>query len=330
MKTYRQFRSYILGGIISIAFIYGIGNLVLGKVPEPITTNSMGVLHHLSIQGMQDTIETHLNGATLPTAPISRFTPITDPLPVANITASSALVVDFATGDILYQKNPMSRHQLASITKLLTAAVVLDEYTWGTNTYLTMTQEAFDTYGGDSLQVGAQFMVEDLLSTMLMVSSNDSAQLLADSFGGNDAFIAKMNRKAQSIGMEQSVFVNSHGLDQSPVSNYSDARDVMKLMQYIYDNSPKAMEIMRAKEMIIVSKLGVSIKIGNTNELLGVQGEMLVGKTGLTTEAGETLASVVLIQNRAVGIVVLESDIGGYRFQDTKSLIKWIQDNYSI
>jgi D-alanyl-D-alanine carboxypeptidase (penicillin-binding protein 5/6) len=246
------------------------------------------------------------------------------------LTAQSAIVVDFATGDILFQKNQLDRHQPASITKLLTATVVDDEYDWGVNTYLTMSQTAFDIYGGNSLQVGEKFTTEDIVKAALMVSSNDSAELLAESFGGVENFVAKMNKKAQDLKMDQSKFFNAHGLDEEPVSNYTTAADLIKLIQYMYDNDTELIDVLAQKETFIKSQSGQSIRVGNTNELLGVMPEMLAAKTGLTDEAGETLASVVSIQNRILGIVVLQSGIGGYRFQDTKNLIKWVQDNYSI
>jgi D-alanyl-D-alanine carboxypeptidase len=139
-----------------------------------------------------------------------------------------------------------------------------------------------------------------------------------------------MNKKAQDLKMDQSQFFNSHGLDEKPVSNYSTAADLIKLIQYMYDNDPELIDVLQQKETFIQSESGQSIRLGNTNELLGVMPEMLAAKTGLTDEAGETLSSVVSIQNRILGIVVLQSGIGGYRFQDTKSLIKWVEDNYSI
>ncbi|MGA1046603.1 MAG: D-alanyl-D-alanine carboxypeptidase family protein [Minisyncoccia bacterium] len=327
---FKNFYWYI--GIFIIVIIISIGNVVLGSTPNntEILTN-LGVLHHIKILNMPSTqvVANDIKSNLQPT-PIVKFRKINNEVAEPSITAQSALVVDFETRDILYNKNGLNKYQLASITKLLTAMVVIDEYKWGDDKYIAMTQTAFDTYGGNSLKVDEQFTVEDILRASLMVSSNDAAQLLAESFGGTEEFITKMNKKAQDLGMQGSEFFNSHGLDQKPTSNYSTAGDIMKLTQDLYDNYPDLTEVLRQKEHILNTKSGQAIRVGNTNEMLNKDTQMILGKTGLTDEAGETFSSVVSIKNRIVGIVVLKSAIGGYRFQDTRNLIKWVEDNYEI
>jgi D-alanyl-D-alanine carboxypeptidase len=312
--------------------IIGISNVVLGSTQNNTESlNNLGVLHHIKILNMPSTqVVANTSTNTLQLAPIVKFRKLDKEIIEPSITAQSALVVDFETGDILYNKNALNRHQLASITKLMSAMVVMDEYEWGNERYISMTQTAFDTYGGNSLRVGEQFTVEDILRASLMVSSNDASQLLAESFGGVDAFNTKMNKKAQDLDMQGSEFFNSHGLDQKPTSNYSTASDIIKLTQALYDNYPDLMEVLKQKEAMINSQSGQAIRVGNTNEMLEKDTQMIVGKTGLTDEAGETLSSVVSIKDRIVGIVVLKSGIGGYRFQDTRNLIKWVEDNYEI
>ena len=323
---FKNFYWYFIGLFV----IVGVCNFALvSSKNNTQTLDNLGVLHHIKILNMLDT-QVKVSAETLTPAPIVRFNKIDDSAVDPVITAKSALVVDFETGDILYNKNALDRHQLASITKVLSTMVVIDEYKWGSSKYLTMSQTAFDTYGGDSLKVGEKFTTEDILKASLMVSSNDATELLAESFGGVDNFVAKMNQKAQNLNMKDSQFSNPHGLDQKPISNYSTASDIMKLTKNLYDKYPDLIEVLKQKEVIIKSQSGQNIRIGNTNEMLGIDKAMIVGKTGLTDEAGETFASVVSIKNREVGIVVLESGIGGYRFQDTRNLIKWVEDNYRI
>lgn len=317
---------YLIILFISISF----GKFIIVDSKDSVDIfNNLGVLHHIKILNMPTT-QVQYTTDTLKPAPILKFNKISNNVVEPNITAESALVVDFETGDILYNKNALDRHQLASITKVLSNMIVIDEYKWGDSKYLTMSQTAFDTYGGDSLKVGDKFTTEDIIRASLMVSSNDATELLAESFGGVDSFVAKMNQKAKDLNMNDSQFYNPHGLDQKPFSNYSTASDIMKLTQNLYDKYPILVDALKQKEFIINSQSGQNIKIGNTNEMLNVDGAMIIGKTGLTDEAGETFASVVTIQNRPVGIVVLQSGIGGYRFQDTRNLIKWVEDNYSI
>ena len=313
--------------VLGIIFVFNIG--LASSQSNNSNFNNLGILHHIKILNMPNT-NIQISSNKLTPAPVIKFNKISEEVLEPKITAKSALVLDFETGDILYNKNALDRHQLASITKILTAMVVIDEYKFGNNKYLSMTQTAFDTYGGNSLKVDEKFTVEDILKASLMVSSNDATELLAENFGGVENFVVKMNTKTKDLNMQNSYFVNSHGLDQKPTSNYSTASDIMKLTQNLYDKYPDLIEILKQKEVNISSQSGQTVKLGNTNEMLGVDTNMLFGKTGLTDEAGETFASVVLIKNRAVGIVVLESEIGGYRFQDTKNLIKWIEDNYKI
>lgn len=323
---FKKFYWYCIG----ILLIIGVSNFALVSSKNTTQTlDNLGILHHIKILNMPDT-QVKVNTETLTPAPIIRFNKVNDNTAEPNITAESALVMDFETGDILYNKNALDRHQLASITKILSTMVVLDEYKWGDSKYLTMSQTAFDTYGGDSLKVGERFITEDIVRASLMVSSNDATELLAESFGGVGNFVSKMNQKAQKLNMKDSQFSNSHGLDQKPISNYSTASDIMKLTQNLYDKYPDLIQVLKQKETVIKSQAGQNVRIGNTNEMLEVDGAMLMGKTGLTDEAGETFASVVTIQNRPVGIVVLQSGIGGYRFQDTRNLIKWVEDNYKI
>lgn len=315
--------------IISILFSVSIGGLLIfvGQRYEPASVTELtGFNHNINIVGQTTNAQSTVS---LPISEEIRFTAKTDPLLEPSVTAQAVFVQDMENGDILYQKNAGSTRQLASITKLLTAIVVLDEYSMGTNQYIQMTQSAFDTYGGDTLSVGSYFMIEDLLRAVLMVSSNDAASLLAEHFGGGDTkvFIEKMNTKAKDLGMIQSKFTNPHGLDDDFDQHYSTAGDIIKLIKAM-NEYPDIIPILQTLEYTLVSREGQSITIGNTNTLLD-NPMNIVGKTGLTDDAGETFAAQVSIQGKKVGIVVLGSSIGGYRFQDTQNLIQWIEDNYT-
>jgi D-alanyl-D-alanine carboxypeptidase len=128
--------------------------------------------------------------------------------------------------------------------------------------------------------------------------------------------------------MDQSQFVNPHGLDEE--GQYSSAADIMKLLTYAYNEYPELWEIMQQKELDVVSQSGTVVRLGNSNELIGTLPNMFGGKTGFTNQALETLASIVMIQDRPVGIVVMQAPIGGFRFQDTQTLTQWIEDQYQI
>ena len=299
-------------------------------------------LHNVSIQGVKDVdIDMDLEefqdqegfggGESVSQAGFVNESPLTyqgDDEDEPNIEAKVALVWDIESGQELYQKNSTERYQLASITKLLTATVVLDKYTYGSGEWVTMSQSAFDTYGGKSLLVGESFTVEDLIKAILLPSSNPSATLLAEHFGHGDydQFINDMNQKAQEIGMKSSYFQNPHGLDED--NHYSTARDVQKLTEYVYENYPFLLEMMSQEQTTIRTSEGREILIRNSNELISDMESMYAGKTGFTYDALETLTSIIEINGRKIGVTVMQSPIGGYRFLDTKQIAYWIEENY--
>lgn len=244
-----------------------------------------------------------------------------------NLTANSYYVVDIKTNQVFAEKDSSVSKQLASITKIMTAMVVLDEYKVGTGEYVSMTDTAFATYGGDSLVVGEKFRIEDYLKAMLMVSSNDAAALLSEHFGpGTNEFIVKMNNKAKKIGMMNTKFANPHGLD-SGEDHYSSAVDVMNMLIYSFENYPDIWSMLQIKEETIISAVGTPVRIGNTNQFIDMSWS-LGGKTGLTDKAKETFATILDIQGRKVGVVVLGSRVGGYRFIDTRKIKEWIEINF--
>ncbi len=244
-----------------------------------------------------------------------------------NLTAESYYVVDIKTNQVLAEKNISESRQLASITKIMTAMVVLDEYNIGKGDYIEMTDTAFATYGGDSLLVGEKFRVEDLLKATLMVSSNDAAALLSEHFGpGTDLFMTKMNKKAKEIGMSNTNFANPHGLD-SGEDHYSTSIDVMKMLIYSFEKYPDIWSMLQIKEETIISAMGNPVRIGNTNSFIDMSWS-LGGKTGLTNKAKETFATIFDIQGRKVGIVVLGSRVGGSRFVDTRKIKEWVEINF--
>jgi D-alanyl-D-alanine carboxypeptidase len=251
-----------------------------------------------------------------------------DATAVPEVTAQAFLVQDIKSGQVLAEKNPKEKRQLASITKLLTAMVILDEYEYGKGDFVPMSATAFATYGGNSLLVGETFRVEDLIKCLLMASSNDSAVLLAETFGGYDNFIVKMNEKAKSIGLIASNFANPHGLDEKEDIHFSNAYDIALLAKYSYENYPMIWEILRMQETIIASGAGRQVMLKNSNELLGQIDGLYGGKTGMTDKALETLVNIVDVDGREVSVTVLGSGIGGYRFIDSRSLIEWTRTNF--
>ncbi len=296
---------------------------------QDMQSSKFGIIHNLPVDGMEERSMDEVLSISTEILPI-QFFPRQETIPEPEIEASVALIQDLETGQILYEANSYDRYQLASITKLLTAVTIMDEYQWGTNEWIPMTESAANTYGSNAFLVGESFTIEDLIRGLLLPSNNIAATRLAEHFGeGNpELFMEKMNQKAQLLDMNQSKFVNPHGLDQD--GQYSTAADIMKLLDYVYSEYPEFWEIMRQDQVVAVSQSGREVVLRNSNQLVGDLPNLQGGKTGFTYDALETLASVIVVQDRPIGIVVMQSPIGGFRFSDTKKLSEWIEASYEL
>ena len=261
------------------------------------------------------------------------FTPLSEDqgLEIPELGAYAYQVVDLETRQILASKNIFEQRQLASVTKIMTAMVVLDEYEWGSGEFIPMSESAFATYGGNSIRVGEAFPVEDYLRALLISSSNDSANLLAERFGdGNlDRFIWKMNQKARRIGLTQTVFANPSGLDDPAQSHFSTTEEVAEMGIYAYKNYPLIYEILGEESVIITSSEGRPVEVRNTNRILSDE-YVLTGKTGMTEAAGETFFVVIEVNGRKVAVTLMGSDFGGGRFADTAKVRDFVLQKFTV
>ena len=175
-----------------------------------------------------------LVGSILPTA---AFTPTG-----VTISAEAALLADLGRDTVVFEKNADARMYPASLTKIMTAVVVMDECGDPASVSIEASFEALDPlYGTDSsifgLEIGEVMTAYDLLALMMIQSANDAANVLAYHFGGNDleAFIEKMNQKATDLGLTNTHYVNAHGLHDS--DHYTTARDLYVLTKYALEKS---------------------------------------------------------------------------------------------
>ncbi len=169
--------------------------------------------------------------------PAAAFTPTG-----VNISAEAALLADLGRDTVVFEKNADARMYPASLTKIMTAVVVMDECSDPASVSIEAAFEALDPlYGTDSsifgLEIGEVMTAYDLLALMMIQSANDAANVLAYHFGGNDleAFIEKMNQKAADLGLTNTHYVNAHGLHDS--DHYTTARDLYTLTKYALEKS---------------------------------------------------------------------------------------------
>ncbi len=169
--------------------------------------------------------------------PAAAFTPTN-----VNVSAEAALLADLGRDTVVFEKNADARMYPASLTKIMTAVVVMDECADPASVSIEAAYEALDPlYGTDSsifgLEIGEVMTAYDLLALMMIQSANDAANVLAYHFGGNDldAFIEKMNAKAAALGLTNTHYVNAHGLHDS--DHYTTARDLYVLTKHALEKT---------------------------------------------------------------------------------------------
>lgn len=239
------------------------------------------------------------------------------------IEARSSVAMDNKTGTVLYEKNSHEHRQIASITKLMTATVVLEELKEGEMASVVTVSKQANVEDGSQmfLRTGERITVENLLYGLLINSANDSAITLAEYNAGSvEKFVEKMNKKALSIGLTDTHFQNPVGLDNS--QNYSSAYDVAKLARYAYKNEfiKKAAPTKEMKVQSVDQKYTHELK--TTNELLDSYLKIKGLKTGKTDKAGLCMAAVA--ENDAGNDIITVVLGSPARFQESKILIDWV------
>lgn len=238
-----------------------------------------------------------------------------------DIEANAAGVFDLNGEKFLYQKNIKERLSIASLTKIMTAMVVLDNFEL--DDIITISRKAVMTEGENGrLIIGEKLTVRDLLHIMLIESSNDAAIALSDAVPD---FIILMNKKAKELGLIDTEFADPAGISKW---NYANIYDLAHLIKYSFDK-PLIWQILSIKETEIYSNdEKVKHSLVNTNKLLGEIPEMVGGKTGFTDEAGGCMITMIKTPNKPseylITVVLGSKD----RELETKKLIEWTQKAY--
>ncbi|EYS97909.1 peptidase S11 [Cupriavidus sp. SK-4] len=239
------------------------------------------------------------------------------------LRSSVALVMDQNSNEVLFQKNASAVLPIASITKLMTALVVMDARL-PMDEVLTISEEDRDTekHSGSRLRFGTQLTRQELLLLALMSSENRAASALGRHYpGGLPAFVQAMNRKARELGMNDSHFVDSSGLSSS---NVSSATDLVRMVNAAYRN-PTIREFSTQTEHE-VNVLGRTQHYVSTNRLVrGGNWEIGLQKTGFISEAGQCLVMQAKVQGRNVVMVFLDSAGKLSRFADANRVKDWLE-----
>jgi len=234
------------------------------------------------------------------------------------INSSSAIVLDYETGEILYEKNAHAKLSIASTTKIMTDTIILEEN--NLEDIATISKYAANQPGSRmGIYTGEKISILNLIYGSLIASGNDASTALAEyNAGSTTKFVEKMNQKAEKLKLVNTHFANPTGLDQA--DHYSSSYDLAKLSIYAYKN-PNIQKIVKTKDIIIHTENNRELHLTNTNELLNSYLNILGFKTGSTENAGDCLISIAENEkNNKIVTVVLNSP---NRFQESKNLIDW-------
>ena len=241
------------------------------------------------------------------------------PTPPPPIAAESSIVIDVASGRVLYAKNADIQRAVASTQKIITALCVIDGGNIDTPVTIAETDGIVEpTKLG--LKAGEVYTRRQLLKVLMIKSANDVARALARDVGGDiDSFAAMMNRKSASLGMRNSHFKNPHGLTLP--GQYSTARDMAIATRYAY-RSPMLRSYVCTREFDFVFSNGTSRHIENTNKVLKILPYCNGFKTGTTDASGRCLVASGALDGRAVIVVVLKSNTPNV-WNDATKLLRW-------
>ena len=233
------------------------------------------------------------------------------------VYARSAVVFDPVTNEVLFQKNAGASVPIASLTKLMTAIIFLDQKPDLART-VEVTREDLSGAGHTQLRRGEIVALGDLLHMSLMCSDNAATRVLARESGvSHEEYLSQMNKRAAELELSDTRFVEFTGLDER---NVSTATDVAKLLRAAADNETiRSISTTRKHEFRTARR---SHFIGNTNRLLYSRYQILGGKTGFINEAGYCLATWVRTDGRDVIAVVLGAPTNATRFADVVRMVQ--------
>lgn len=239
------------------------------------------------------------------------------------LKSASALVLDQITGQALIEKQAGAIQPIASLTKLMTAMVLLDARL-DPQEMLTITRDDMDMlrHSRSRLPVGTQLPREQALLLALLASENRAAHALGRTFpGGLAAFVEAMNAKAKALGLEAARFEDPTGLSAGNVAN---AHDLARIMEAAY-HYPEIRDFTTRPETTIQSGRH-SIQFPNTNALVrSSRWNIGLSKTGYIEEAGRCLVMQAMLANRPVLIVLLDSWGKYSRLGDANRIKSWLE-----
>lgn len=245
------------------------------------------------------------------------------------VTAPSAVLMEASTGKIIYEKNSHEKRPCASVTKVMTLLLVFEAIDSGKlslDDNITASEHASSMGGSDIwLETGEVMSADDMIKATVVASANDAAVALAEHIcGSEDAFIEEMNKKAQSLGMKDTVFKNCNGLDEE--GHLTSANDVSIMSRELIKHE----KIFDYTSIWLDNLRGGKTQIVNTNKLLKTYNGITGLKTGTTNEAGCCMSATATRDKVSLIAVVLGCKTGKERFSDAAKLLDYGFANVSV
>ena len=249
------------------------------------------------------------------------------------IQAPSAILMDAATGTVLFEKNADERREPASVTKVMTLLLVMEaldagQIGWGDEVTASAAAAA---KGGSQiyLEEGERLSMDEMLKSVVVSSANDCATALAEHLAGSEAaFAARMNQRAAELGMNNTHFVNCTGLDDEPEAreHLTTARDVAIMSRELLRHDA----IRRYTTVWMDTVRNGAFGLSNTNKLVRFYEGTTGLKTGYTSRAGHGLSASAKRNGIELIAVILGGDSSSHRFEDAKALLNWGFANYAL
>lgn len=246
-----------------------------------------------------------------------------------SISAPSAILMDFSTGQIIYEKNPDERLPLASVTKIMTMLLAMEEIDSGRMSFddiITASAHA-KSYGGSTifLEEGEQMSVRDIMKGVAVASGNDAAVALGEHISGTeDAFVVKMNQRAKELGMGNTNFVNCNGLDAD--GHYSTARDIALMSRELMKHS----SIFEYTTIWMDSLRNGEFTLSNTNKLVRFYEGCTGLKTGSTGNAKFCISATAKRGNLHLIAVIMAAETSKQRQADASTLLNYGFGAYDV
>lgn len=244
-----------------------------------------------------------------------------------DVPAKSALLMDVATGTVLYEKNAHEALPPASVTKIMTMLLIMEAIDSGALGYddIVTASEAAAAKGGSQvfLKAGEQMTVSEMLKSIAVSSANDCACAMAEHLSGSEsAFVEQMNRRAQELGMRDTHFVNCTGLDDGPdaASHRTSAHDIAVMSRELLARHP---DITKYTTIWMDTIRGGAFGLSNTNKLIRFYPGATGLKTGFTSTAGYCLSATARREELELIAVVMGCESAKIRNAACKSMLDY-------